>query len=62
MKEATLPSPGPGSKSMHLRRIAANSISQLEMIAPKYPTGKHPDAPKLKAFFDACSAAAATMV
>lgn len=59
MKEASLPSPGVGSKSMHLRRIAANAISALEMIAPKYANGSHPGAEDLVAFFDACSAAAA---
>lgn len=61
MKEASLPSPGVGSKSMHLRRIAVNAISSLEITAPKYTGGAHPSAAGLKAFFDACSAAAATI-
>lgn len=59
MKEAALPSPGVGSKSWHLRRIAANAISALEVSAPKYADGKNPAAASLVAFFDACSAAAA---
>lgn len=59
MKESALPTPGVGSKSQHLRRIAANAISALEVTAPKYTLGNHPSAAGLKAFFDACSAAAA---
>lgn len=59
MKETALPTPGVGSKSQHLRRIAANAISALEVTAPKYTLGNHPSAAGLKAFFDACSAAAA---
>ena len=58
MKEASLPSPGVGSKSMHLRRVAANCISALEMVAPKYAAGAHPSATGLAAFFTACAAAA----
>lgn len=61
MKEASLPSPGVGSKSMHLRRIAANAISALEVSAPRYADGAHPTAAALVSFFDACSAAAATI-
>lgn len=59
MKEASLPSPGFGSKSMHLRRIAANAISSFEVTAPKYTNGQHPGATGLVAFFTACAAAAA---
>jgi len=58
MKETALPSPGVGSKSQHLRRIAANMISSLEVTAPRYTNGSHPGAAGLKAFFDACSVAA----
>lgn len=58
MKEASLPSPGVGSKSMHLRRIAANAISALEVTAPRYDAGSHPSAAGLAAFFTACAAAA----
>ena len=61
MKETALPTPGVGSKSQHLRRIAANAISALEVSAPKYTLGNHPSAAGLKAFFDACSAAAAEL-
>lgn len=59
MKEAALPSPGVGSKSMHLRRIAANAISALEVAAPKYANGSHPAAEDLVDFFEACALAAA---
>jgi uncharacterized protein YjdB len=58
MREAALPSPGPGSRSMHLRRVAANRISSLEVTMDKFTNGIHPDAAKLKAFFDAASVAA----
>ena len=58
MKESALPTPGVGSKSQHLRRIATSVISSLEVTAPKYTNGSHPSATALKAFFDACSAAA----
>lgn len=61
MREASLPSPGVGSKSNHLRRIAANAISALQITAPKYANGVHPGGVALKAFFDACSAAAAEL-
>ncbi len=59
MREAALPTPGPGSKAMHLRRIAANHISSIEVTMNNYTTGAHPDAAKLVTFFNACSAAAA---
>lgn len=57
MKEADLPSPGIGSKAMHLRRTAANAISALQVTAPKYIGGIHPGTTQLQAFFAACSAA-----
>lgn len=58
MKEASLPSPGVGAKSMHLRRIAANAISSLEKVASKYSNGINPNAAALSTFFAACKAAA----
>lgn len=61
MKEASLPSPGVGSKSMHLRRIVANAISAFEITAPKYTNGAHPGATALVAFLAAAQAAAATV-
>jgi len=58
MREVDLPSPGIGSKSMHLRRIAANTISYMEVNAAKSVGGVASEGVKLKAFFDACAAAA----
>lgn len=55
MRESSLPSPDIGGKGHHLRRIAAQAISQLEVVAPKYAGGKHPSATKLRAFFSACA-------
>lgn len=60
MIEASLPSPNVGARGYHLRRIAAAVISQLEVTAISYPNGVSPSAAEVKAFFDACSAAAAT--
>lgn len=62
MQEFTLPSPGIGGKGHHLRRIAAQAISYIEVNAPAYTggaglTGKHPAADELEAFFLACAAA-----
>lgn len=62
MKEADLPSPGPGSTSMHLRRMATKSINQLKVIENRYAGGVHPDAAQLKAFFDAAATAVAPLV
>jgi len=56
MQEASLPSPDIGAKGYHLRRMAANVISQLEVVAMSYPNGAAPGASKVVAFFDACSA------
>jgi len=56
MRDVDLPSPGT-ARGMELRRMAANYISELQRIAPKYPNGKHPGAATLVAFFAACSAA-----
>lgn len=61
MKEASLPSPKIGARGYHLRRMAANAISDLEKVAPKYTNGINPNAAALKTFFDACSAAAASL-
>lgn len=61
MRETDLPSPGIGGKGHHLRRIAANAISQMAVAGPKYTTQQHPAAAALKAFFDACSAACALL-
>lgn len=58
MKESTLPSPGVGSKSMHLRRIAAYTISALEASARGYPNNIHPAAAGLATFFTTCATAA----
>lgn len=55
MREATLPSPNIGARGFHLRRVAAQAISQVEVIAAHYPDGKHPDASALRAFFSACA-------
>ena len=60
MIESALPSPDIGAKGYHLRRIAANAISHLEVTALAYSNGVSPSAAKVKAFFDACAAAAAT--
>lgn len=61
MRDTDLPTPGFGSKSQHLRRISANAISAMQVTAPRYALGNHPGAAGLKAFFDACSAAAAEL-
>ena len=61
MKETDLPAPGVGSKSYHLRRIAANAISYLQVVATKYPGGSHPGAAQLAAFFQECADAAAAL-
>ncbi len=57
MRESDLPSPGIGGKGHHLRRIAANAISQIEIAAVGYPDGKHPSAQTLSDFFLAAKAA-----
>lgn len=57
MREASLPSPDVGSSGFHLRRIAAKAISDIEIVAPRYPTGEHPKATPLREFFLACAAA-----
>lgn len=62
MREDNLPSPNIGSRGFHLRRVAAQSISQLQVVAPNYANGKHPQAATLKAFFLACAAACDPMI
>jgi len=62
MRESDLPSPSIGGKGHHLRRISANAISQIEIGATAYTNGRHPQAQKLKDYFDACSAAVAGFV
>lgn len=55
MREASLPSPGIGNRGYHLRRVAANSISDIEKSARAYAGGTHPKASQLRAFFIACA-------
>lgn len=55
MRESDLPSPAIGGKGHHLRRIAANAISQLQISATGYSDGKHPAATSLRAFFSAAA-------
>jgi hypothetical protein len=62
MIETTLPSPNIGAKGHALRRACARVISDMEISAPNYTSGKHPSADELKAFFDACSTAVAGFV
>lgn len=56
MRETDLPSPGANPNSFALRRIAANYLSNIQMVARAYPGGKNPQAGQLKAFFTACAA------
>lgn len=58
MREFDLPSPNIGGKGHHLRRIAAQAISYLQVNAPAYG-GTHPNANPLRAFFSACADACA---
>jgi hypothetical protein len=55
MRETALPSPNIGGRGHHLRRVAAQAISQIEVIAPNYPGGLHPQATDLRNFFIACA-------
>ncbi|WCD56182.1 hypothetical protein [Caulobacter phage KSC] len=57
MQEASLPAPGIGGQSHHLRRIAAKAISYIECNAPNYVGTKHPSAKDLYDFFTACATA-----
>ena len=58
MKESALPTPGVGSRSQHLRRLLATTISSLEVTAPKYTNGQHPASVQLVACLTAALAAA----
>jgi hypothetical protein len=67
MIDTSLPYPNIGGKGHHLRRIAAQAISYIEINAANYTgavgvAGRHPAADELKAFFDACSAAVTAYV
>ncbi len=57
MREDQLPSPDIGQRGYHLRRASALAISQVQIAASYYPSGKHPDAATLRAFFLACATA-----
>lgn len=62
MQEFSLPSPGIGGKSHHLRRIAAQAISYIESNAPNYDGAIHPSAKDLYDFFTACAVAVSPYV
>lgn len=63
MRDTTLPSPGPAASMGHnLRRLSANAISQVEIVAGKTLGGKTAAAAQLQAFFTACAAALAAYV
>lgn len=53
MRLTDLPSPGIGPHAIKLQQEVCNAISRLEVVAPNYPLGKHPDATKLSDFFAA---------
>jgi len=55
MRETDLPSPNIGARGFHLRRLASQAISQIEIAARGYPGGIHPEATNLRAFFSACA-------
>jgi hypothetical protein len=54
MRDTDLPSPNIGSRGHHLRRVASQAISQLQIAAPGYG-GTHPAATSLRAFFSAAA-------
>jgi hypothetical protein len=62
MRDTTLLSPGPISTSYNLRRIAAASISNIEIVARKTPGGKTRTAKQLQAFFTDCASKLAAYV
>lgn len=62
MRVDTLPGPGIGPRGHLLRTTAAQAISQVQIAAAYYPSGKHPDAVALSAFFEECRAACAALV
>ncbi len=58
MRDTTLPSPGPAASMGHnLRRLSAQAISQVEIVAGKTLGGKTAAAAQLQAFFTACATA-----
>lgn len=60
MREFDLPTPGIGGKGHHLRRIAAQAISQIQVNAQGRAGTKHPLATDLRRFFSACADALIT--
>lgn len=62
MRETDLPSPSIGGKGHHLRRIAVNAISQVQISATAYTNGRHPNAQALSDFFTAAATALAGLV
>lgn len=62
MRETDLPSPVIGGRGHHLRRIAAQSVSQLQVASTAYGNGRHPSATTLAAFFQACLDAATLLL
>lgn len=56
MRETTLPGPGVISQGHELRRVAAQAISQIEIVAARTPGGKTRAAATLAAFFTAAAA------
>lgn len=63
MRETSLPSPGVATTvGFELRRKAAMSISQAEIVARKTPGGKTKAAAALQDFFTACATAMNSIV
>lgn len=58
MRTENLPSPGIGPMSLELRKIAAQALSRLETVAPRYTNGANPAGTALATFFTACATAA----
>lgn len=61
MRITDLPSPGMGTNAIPLRNVAAQAISQIEVIAGKTPGGKLIRAKTLSDFFTACASALSTL-
>jgi hypothetical protein len=55
MREFDLPSPGIGGMGHHLRRVSAKAVSYIQVNAPAFASGKHPNATDLRKFFSACA-------
>lgn len=62
MRITGLPTPGPLSVAVELRRVAAFAISSLEIVAMRAPSHKVSWAGQLQTFFTACAAACAPYV